>query len=154
MAHTRQTIREAVATILRTTPTNWTVVSESRIQTTRQVWPYLMVFAESSADEGLTDTAPKAYNRELTLTVVGLLKLPGSGDTQTVEDKMDVMSAEIETKLTTATLRAVVSGVKILSLVTTSMDVIIEEDGIDHAELNMTWRVTYQTLEGLPEAFI
>jgi hypothetical protein len=64
------------------------------------------------------------------------------------------MAAEIETKLTQTTLRVSVLAVKTISLVATSMNVIIEEDGIDHAELNMTWRVTYWTAEGLPEAFI
>lgn len=154
MSHARKTIRNAIATILKSSPSNWTSVSESRIQSTRQQWPYLLVFADSETSEPMTLTLPMPYERDATISVVGLLRLPGTGDTYTIEDKMDAVAAEIETKLTTTTLRAAVSRVQSVMLVASKMDVIMEEDGIDHAELNQTWRVSYSTLEGLPEAFI
>lgn len=154
MSHARKTIRNAVATILKTSPSNWSSVAESRIQSTRQQWPYLMVFADSETSEAVTMTLPMPYERDVTISIVGLLRLPGTGDTYTIEDKMDAVAAEIETKLTTATLRAAVSKVQSVMLVASKMDVILEEDGIDHAELNQTWQVSYSTLEGLPESFI
>lgn len=154
MAHTRQTIREAVATILKATPTNWAVVSESRIQSPRQIWPYLMVFAESEDSDNSVVNMGGIYSRNLIVSVVGLLRLPGTGDTQTIEDRMDTMAAEIETKLTRTALAATVPAVKGLSLIASRMDVILEEDGIDHAELNLTWRVNYYTAEGSPETLI
>lgn len=154
MSHTRKIIRNAVATILKTSPTTWSSVSESRIQSTRQIWPYLMVFADSETSEAVTMTLPMPYERTVIISVVGLLRLPGTGDTYTIEDKMDAVAAEIETKLTTSTLRAIVPRVQSVMLTSSNMDVVIEEDGIDHAELNQTWSISYSTMEGLPEAFI
>lgn len=154
MSHARKTIRSAVATILKTTPTSWASVTESRIQSPRQIWPYLMVFAESEASGKATMNAAAIYDKTVTLSVVGLLRLPGSGDTETIEDKMDTVAAEIETKLTMATLRAAVSKVQTIELVASKMDVIMEVDGIDHAELHQTWQVSYSSVEGLPEALV
>ncbi len=154
MSHARKTIRSAIATILSATPTNWQSVIETRIQSPRQIWPYLMVFAESETSNQTLVMSPGIYDRLLTISIVGLLRLPGSGDTYTIEDKMDTMAAEIETKLTTATLRAAVSRVQTLSLVATKMDVILEDNGIDHAQVHQTWHVSYSNTEGLPEALI
>lgn len=154
MSHARKTIRSAVATILKTTPTSWASVTESRIQSPRQIWPYLMVFAESESSDKATMNAAAIYDKTVTLSVVGLLRLPGSGDTETIEDKMDTVAAEIETKLTMTTLRAAVSKVQTIQLVASKMDVIMEVDGIDHAELHQTWQVSYSSVEGLPETLI
>jgi hypothetical protein len=160
MPHARQTIREAVASILATTPTAWAKVYETRIATQRQVWPFLMVFVTDEAATPLLIHPANIIDRTATVQVVGMLKMPGTGDgtgmTETVEDRMDVMAAEVETKLTTTALQAVVAGAKSLALVTTSMDVITSEtDGsISHAELTMTWQVSYDTAEGAPETLI
>lgn len=154
MSHARKIIRSAIATILKTSPSNWSSVSESRIQSTRQQWPYLLVFADGETSESMTLTLPMPYERDVTISIVGLLRLPGTGDTYTVEDKMDSLAAEIETKLTTTTLRAAVSRVQSVMLVASKMDVILEDDGIDHAELNQTWQISYSTLEGIPEILI
>jgi|SRR3990170_3310220 len=154
MAHARKTIRSAIAAILNTSPVTWSAVTESRIESQRQIWPYLMVFAESEVSDIAAVNNPSIYSRTVNITVAGMLRLPGTSDTYTVEDKMDTMAAEIETKLTQTIMRAIVSAVQSIHLVSTAMNVIIEEDGIDHAELNMTWRVTYWIAEGLPEVFI
>jgi hypothetical protein len=90
----------------------------------------------------------------MVLSVAGMLRLPGTGDTYTIEDKMDEVAAEIETKLTQSALREEVMQVGSLALVSTSMEVIIEEDGVDHAEVITSWRVGYSTLEGSPETLI
>jgi len=156
MSHSRKQIRSAIATILRTTPTAWltSAVWETRIQSSRQTWPYLLVFAESEDSTNSNVNLAGIYDRIVNVSVVALLRLPGSGDTITIEDKMDTVAAEIETKLSKTTLTAALNKVKNLTLLSTAMDVIIEEDGIDHAELNMTWQVRYFTAEGLPEALI
>ncbi len=109
-----------------------------------------MVFAESEQSEQTTVNNPTVYGREMSLNVAGMLRLPGTGDTYTVEDKMDGLAAEIETKLTQTTLRALVPSVLSISLVNTSMEVILEDDGIDHAEIILSWRIKYSTLEGIP----
>lgn len=154
MSHARQTIREAIATLLRNTPTNWGSVLETRLQSTRQEWPYVMVFADSETSNAMTVHAPTVYSRSLTIFVVGMLRLPGTGDVQTVEDLMDDLAVEVETKLTSTTLRAIVSKVEAVELVATKMDVILEVDGIDHAEVHMTWRVQYATAEGAASTLI
>lgn len=154
MSHARKIIRSAIATVLQSRLDTWGHVTESRIQSPRQIWPYLMVFAESESSDAITMNNPSIYERTAIINVVGLLRLPGTGDTQTIEDKMDAMAADIETKLTQTTLRAVVSKVETLTLVSTKMDVIMEPDGVDHAELHQTWKVTYSTREGLPETLI
>ena len=154
MSHARQTIREGVATILSANPVSWKSVTETRIPSSRQIWPYLMVFTESDQSTAATVTTPCVYTREVILHVGGMLRLPGTGDTYTAEDKMDSVAAEIETTLTQTTLRAAVSGVESLELQRTTMEIVIEEDGIDHAEVVLTFKIAYATLEGLPEAFL
>ena len=154
MTHARQQIREAVARLLAANPIAWKSVTESRIASTRQIWPYLMVFAESDFAEQSTVNDPCIYSREVTISVAGMLKLPGTGDTYTIEDRMDECAAEIETKLTQSALRAELSQVQTLALVSTSMEVILEDDGIDHAEVILQWRIGYSTEEGSPETLI
>ena len=160
MAHARQTIREAIGTLLATTPTNWGKVFETRIVTSRQVWPFLMVFVGDESVDSLLIHPVSIYDRSLTVNIVGMLKMPGTGDgsgsTETVEDRMDAMAAEIETKLTLSTLQAVVPKVKTLALQSTSMEVITNEtDGsISHAEITQSWALSYDTAEGLPETLI
>lgn len=154
--HARQKIREAVATILSRNPVAWVSVTESRIPPTRQLWPYLMVFAESETSDQSTVNNPCIYSREVTLTVSGMLRLPGTGDTYTIEDRMDECAAEIETKLNQSTLRAEVPQVQSLSLVSTNMEVVIEdfEGGINHGEVITSWRIGYSTLEGFPDTLL
>ena len=158
--HARQTIREAIATILATTPTNWASVLQTRIATTRQIWPFLMVYAVDESAEQLLIHPVGIYDRTATIHVVGMLKMPGTGDgsgnMETVEDRMDALSAEVETKLTNATLKASVAKVQTLALQSTGMEIVInDEDGsISHAAVTQVWSVTYATTEGLPETLI
>src|SRR5688500_12012197 len=150
--HTRQQIREAVATVLSRTPLAWNSVTQPRVPSTRQIWPYLMVFAESEASSQSTVNDPCVYERELIITVAGMLKMPT--DTSIIEDKIDEVAAEIEQKLTQSALRAELQQIQSLTLVSTSMEVVQEEDGIDHGEVITSWRISYSTLEGSPEVLI
>lgn len=157
MSHVRQTVREAVATLLNaSTHSNWTMAYETRIQTSRQQqWDYILVYSATESVQAELIHAPNIYTRELTLNVIGMLRLPGNGDTQTIEDKMDAMAVDIETRLTYAALVAVVSGVESFYLESTSMDVIVTEEGtVDHAELSMVWKIGYSSAEGAPSTFI
>lgn len=160
MAHARQTIREAIATVLSTAPTNWVKVFETRIVTSRQVMPFLIVYASDEACTSMLMHPASIYDRTITIQITAMLKMPGTGDgtgmTETVEDRMDVVAAEIETKLTRTSLTAIVPKVKTLELQSTAMEVVVNEaDGnISHAELTQTWVVTYDTAEGAPEVLI
>ena len=152
--HARQQIREAVAAILSRQPIAWKLVTETRIASTRQIWPYLMVFSEGESAQPTTVSNPCVYGRELTITVAGMLRLPGTGDTYTIEDRIDECAAEIETKLTQSALRAEVAQVQSLSLVSTSFEFPEEDDGNYHAEVITSWRIGYSTLEGIPGTLI
>jgi hypothetical protein len=113
-----------------------------------------MVFAESDSSDPTTVSDPCVYGRELSISIVGMLRLPGTGDTYTVEDRMDEVSAEIETKLTQSALRDSVPQVQSLSLVSTVMEVIEDGEGNYHAEVTTSWRVGYSTLEGSPGSLL
>jgi hypothetical protein len=158
--HARQTIREAIATILATTPTNWVSVLQTRIATQRQIWPFLMVYVVDEQTEQMLIHPAGIYDRSATIHIVGMLKMPGTGDgtgsTETVEDRMDALCAEVETKLTNATLTAVTPKAKTLSLQSTSMEIVLsdEDSNISHAAVTQVWSVTYVTTEGLPETLI
>jgi len=158
--HARQTIREAIATILTATPTNWSSVLQTRIATSRQIWPFLMVYAVDESTEQMLIHPVGIYDRTATIHVVGMLKMPGTGDgsgnMETVEDRMDALSAEVETKLTNATLKASVAKVQTLALQSTSMEIVTDEDEstVSHAAVTQVWSVTYATTEGLPETLI
>lgn len=160
MAHARQTIREAIATILATTPTNWASVLQTRMVTPRQIWPFLMVYAVEEQSEQMLIHPGGIYDRSATIHVVGMLKMPGTGDgtgnMETVEDRMDALAAEVETKLTKASLKALVAKVHTLALQSTGMEIVVnDEDGsISHAAVTQVWNVTYATTEGLPEVLI
>lgn len=156
MSHVRQQIREAVTTLLNaSTHSKWTRAYETRIPSARQVWDYIMVYPSDEPVVAELIHSPNIYTREMTLNVIGMLKMPGNTDTQTIEDKMDAMAVDIETRLTFSALSAVVSGVEAFYLVSSSMDVIVtDDDKVDHAELSTVWRVGYSTAEGAPQTFI
>lgn len=155
--HARQTVREAIATLLAATPSNWGMVLQTRLVTPRQVWPFLMVYVTEEAVDSLLIHPASIYDRTAQVNVVGMLKMPGmgngSGDSETVEDRMDAMAAEIETKLTTATLTAAQPKVKTIALQTSGMEIVVnDEDGtVSHAVLTQVWQVSYVTAEGSPE---
>lgn len=154
MSHARQQIREAVATLLRVSPTTWGSVFETRLPKKRTTADFLMVFADGEASVNQSSDAPAFYLRSCNLAVVGHLRLPGNTDTETVEDRMDAMAAEIETKLTFTTLRAQVA-IQQIHLLSTEMVVIVDsEDAPDHAELTLSFVAEYATQAGLPEALI
>lgn len=150
--HARQKIREAVATVLSRNPVAWKSVTQTRIPSTRQIWPYLMVFVESESILSSTVNNPAALDRELILTVAGMLKMPT--DTSIIEDRIDECAEEIEQKLTQSAMRVELAQVKSITLINTSMEVVQEEDGIDHGEVITSWRISYSTLEGSPDTLI
>jgi hypothetical protein len=155
MSHARKQIRTAIADLLRTDPSTWreNAVQETRIESSRQIWPYLMVFADEEVSSKDTISEPAVMERTFQLFIVGMLKLPGTGDTQTIEDQMDAMATEIETTLKPSAVSGVLPKV-VLSLVSTKPDVINETDGIDHGQLHMTWEVSYSTISGTPESMV
>ncbi len=158
--HARQTVREAIASLLAATPSNWSTVLQTRLVTQRQVWPFLMVYVTDESVDSMLIHPTSIYDRTAQVNVVGMLRMPGmgngTGDSETVEDRMDAMAAEIETKLTAATLTASVNKVKTVALQSSSMEIVVnEEDGtVSHAVLTQIWQVSYVTAEGSPETLV
>jgi len=155
VTHARQTIREGAAALLKVSPSTYSSVQESRVPSSRQIWPYLLVFADAEVSDLLTEDIPGILSRSMQLVIVGMLRMPGNGDTQTIEDKMDAMTAELETKLSFSTLQAAVGAVKGMTLTGTTMEVVLTpEEAISHAEVTQVWQVDYYTADGSPEALL
>lgn len=158
MTHPQQQIRDAVATILKRNPVNWKEVFQTRVDSKRQVWPYLKVYFPDEDAEPSTVNDPCVYSNSPVLIVAAMLLLSGTGDahTQSIEDKMDDVDAEIKTKLTQSALREIVPKVHSFSYFRTEKDVVYEdfEGGVDHAVVITLWRVSYATLEGSPGSLI
>jgi len=155
--HARQAIREAAATLLRTSPSAWATVFETRIPKTRPTKNFLMVFCDGDVSVKDNENTPANYQRRCALHVIGHLRLPGNADTETVENQMDAMAAEIETKLTFTTLQAVTGLTQLqgLSLGATDMAVIVdEEDKPMRGELTLSYTADYFTQEGVPATLI
>lgn len=158
--HARQTIREAIASILATTPINWASVLQTRIVTTRQIWPFLMIYADDEQAEQVLIHPVGIYDRTATIRIEGMLKMPGTGDgsgnMETIEDRMDAMAAEIETKLTNTTLKSAIAKAQSCDLQSTTMEIITNDDdnSISHSVITQIWRVQYSTAEGAPETLI
>lgn len=151
MTHTRQQIREAAATLLKVAPTAWGPVFETRIPSPRAVLPYLMIFSDGEAVDASSVNYGGGYVRDLALVVAGRLRLPGNNDTETVEDKMDALASEVETKLSFATLQAAIVQLKALRLTSTEMLVVTDDQAVpQYAEVTLSFVARYATAEGAP----
>lgn len=155
MSHIRAQVKDALATILGTSPTTWGRVYKTRVQSTRQVWPYLMLYSAGDTTEILSVDDPIIYQRNVSIVIVGMLRMPSNSDKQTIEDKMDALSLEVETKLTSAAVRSALTGIESLSMESTALDLIVtDDDVIDHAEVTMKWNVVCANSENSPSTII
>ena len=117
--------------------------------------PYLIVFADGEAADASTVSLPGIYLRDLNLIVAGRLRLPGNNDTETIEDRMDALAAEVETTLTFAALLATLPQLKRLRLTNTEITVVIDDQEVpQYAEVTLSFVARYATAEGLPETLI
>lgn len=156
MTHARQQIREAAAALLKAAaPTTWGLVFETRIPSARAVMPYLMIFSDGESMAADSINLPGVYLRDLNMHVVGRIRLPGNNDTETVEDRMDALAAEVETKLKFSAIVATLTQVKSLRIASTEMNVVVDDqDAPQFAEITMSFVARYATAEALPETFI
>ena len=153
----RKQVRDAVVALLAPTPSTgtWGYVHPSRVASNQVKWPYLMVFSDGEAAERTTMGEPCMYDRVCTINVIGMLKMPGNQDFITIEDQMDAMADEIESKLTNALIRSSLVHIGWLVLKETQMQVIVKDDDtISHAEVTQTWMASYATTEGVPDTMI
>ncbi len=126
MAHIRTQIREAVGTILSTSPTTWQRVFSTRLAPARDVTPYLMVWIDAETIGASTIHTTATQERELLLTVVARSRVT---DGEVLEDTLDAMAAEIETTLTDTALRSTLSNNNVwMVLKSTSSDLQVEDE--------------------------
>jgi hypothetical protein len=154
--HSRTQIRQAIAGILKqeTDPSGWALVHQSRVDYSRNVWPYLKVYTDRDDSARISLHSPHVQERSLSVVVVGLVRVP-AGETETVEDKMDHLAKLIESNLTDEAVHEALPLVKSLDLISSQMDLIMTtEEAISHAELTMIYKCRYMTLEGMPEDLI
>lgn len=151
MAHARQTLREAIATVLDAGKVSYSRVYQSRLPPLQQVWPHVAVYDENEADALLTIHPSQPLERDLRIITEGRLQVVGNPED--MEDRMDTLAAEVETKLTYAALGAVFPKLVTLQLLDTEKRIIFDErtDQISHATVVLGWRVVYMTNEGAPE---
>lgn len=156
MSHIRTQIKDAIATILDAgTHASWYITNKTRITPKRQNWPFLMVYSTGDNCEVLSVLNPTIYRRTVNITIVGMIRLSGNGDTETVENTIDTMALDIETRMTNTALRAVIPAYESMALISTSSEVVVtEDDVIDHAELTMVYEVVCATDESSPAVLI
>jgi hypothetical protein len=152
MSHVRQQVREAAHTLLNTSPTNWQRVFKTSIPPARDVAPYLLVYTDIETSSALDIHIGHLQLRDITLSVRARLRVV---DGETLENTMDTVAAEIETKLNQAALKAALSNkLKAFELLSTSNDIIFDENERTYAEVALDWRVQVMTTEGVPETLI
>jgi hypothetical protein len=145
----------SMVAILAIEPASWQAIFPSRVPAYRQGWPYLLVFSAGDVSKRELVNDPGFYDRISEIMVIGMLRMPGNNDTETIEDKMDALAAEVETRLTETAMRGYLDGFDRFWLASTNLSVVIDDsDRISHAEVALTYRVAYATLEGVPAEFI
>ena len=133
----------------------WSDVFEARYPLRRGIYPYLRVYASFDKAYRLLLSDPGIMDRAAHIAVVGMLRLPGNHNHAAVEDAMDALAEQIEIALTSAKLRLQMEGFEQLNLLTTDFAVIERDDGVlSHAEVTLTWRVTYAEQEGIPAVLV
>lgn len=155
MTHARQQIREAAAALLKASPVTWGPVFETRIPSSRAVLPYLMIFSDGESVDASTVNLGGILMRDLSLVVSGRLRLPGNNDTETVEDRMDALAAEVETKLAFSALLPTLPLLKGLRLMNTDLAVITDEtEAPQYAEVTLLYVARYVTADAAPATLI
>lgn len=133
MAHARQTIREAAATLLTNLTTTGSRVFQSRMAP-QETLPALLV--TTNDEEIVPGTIGNIIERRLDLHVTGYAK-----QSSTVDDTLDTIAAEVETAMSTFTYRNELKSIAV--------------DFDEHLEkpvgmIRLSFLVTYLTATGTP----
>jgi hypothetical protein len=150
MSHVREQVRGAVVTLLNTSPTAYRRAYNARIPPMQQVWPYLMVWVESEAIPGGTIHPSKIQERSMTLVIEARVQLP-QRETEELENQMDDVAAEIETKLTLTTIQTVLPKIGSFDLTDTRIELAVDqEENPSYGAVVMNYIISYSTIEGIP----
>ena len=154
MAHVRETVRSAVVTLLNTSPTAYRRAYNTRIPPQQQVRPYLMVWAESEAIPDRTIHPSSMQLRDMSLVVEARVQLP-QRETEELENQMDDVAAEIETKLTLAAIQTALPKVESFILTDTRLELAVDMDDVpSYGSVVMNYLISYATTEGTPGTLI
>lgn len=151
MSHVRKQIRDAVGALL-SASTEIDAVFKTQIKPARDIWRIALVYTKSEQSEALVIHPTQLIERVVGLTVKVFQKFT---DDEDVEDYLDVIASDVETRLTYSALNSALSG-NLKSIVLTSSDSDIEEDENQRtaAVLTLEWEVRIHTVEGSPETMI
>ena len=158
--HARNQIIEAMASVLSKNPVAWKSVAVTSEPSSRQIWPYLMVYPDGGQGDAvinitINDTA--MYDREMVVFTQGMLKAPT--DAALIQGMVDKCSGEIDQKLTRSALHAQLPNSSSMTFapINTNWQLVLAEDdpdGIDHIQVISSWRIGYSVLEGSPDTLI
>jgi hypothetical protein len=152
MTGIRKQVTSAMASLLTPKASTWQSVLQSRIQSSRQLWPYVMIYSSGDIVEDLVTDDPALYLRAVDVSVIGMIRVT---DPLSIEDDMDAISVEIESRLINSSMRSLIPNFESMSLVSTTLEVIItDDDQIDHAEVLVTYRVVATSSENDPATLI
>jgi len=133
MAHARQTIREAAATLLTGLTSTGSRVFQSRMVPQSTALPCLLV---TTNDEEITPgTIGTLLDRQLDLVITGVAKASGA------DDNLDTIAAEVETAMSTFTYRNQLARIEV------DFDEALEKPA---GRIVLTFRVNYLTAAGSP----
>jgi hypothetical protein len=154
MAHAREQVRSAIVTLLNTSPTAYRRAYNTRIPPMQQVWPYLMVWAESETITDRTIHPSCMQLRDMTLVVEARVQLP-QRETEELENQMDDVAAEIETKLTLTTVQTALPKIESFILTDTRLELVVDQDDVpSYGAVVMNFQISYATIEGTPGTLI
>lgn len=153
MSHARQQIRDALTTLLNTSPTNYKRAYNTRIPPMQQVWPYVLLWFDNESIDETTINPAWWQMRVGTMTIDCRTQLP-MRETESLENRLDEMALEIEQKLVSSASVAAVD-IKNIRLLNTAMDVILDdENNPSYGSARMTYEIKYCTNEGTPQTLI
>lgn len=133
MAHARQTIREAAATLLTGLTTTGSRVFQSRA-VPQESLPFLLI--TTNDEEIVPGTIGNLIERQMELVVTGYAK-----QTSTVDDVLDTIAAEVETAMAGFTYRNELTRLEV------DFDEAVEKPA---GRIVLTFRITYLTAAGSP----
>lgn len=154
MSHARTQIRNAFRQLLDKAD-NWKAVIETRVMPTRHAFPFVLIYCDSEPMVNTLVQNPNLQERTLSVIVAAFSKVPA--DAQIAEDEMDIISVELEKKLTEDALRSELGGTANIAMQLQSQSLTIitdDEDTISHAEIELSYTVKYYTVEGQPETLV
>jgi len=152
MAHAKQQVRSAAATLLDAATPDLGIIWQHRDPPDRGIGNYVLVYVDSEDIEAMGIEPDHLQARNMFLAVRGRLR---DWQGQANEDRAHAFAEQVEKTLTQAALNAALSNkLKILQLESTSVQEIEEENERTFLEVALDFRVQVHTLQSSPQTLI